>query len=86
MRLCKTVDVDVQVCAPHCLTLLTLLNLLTLPMDLYTLIPRTLVGVVYPAFCSLKAVLSGSAEQSAAWLRYWVVLGVFSVQSSSLTP
>ena len=61
------------------LTLLTLLNLLTLPMDLYTLIPRTLVGVVYPAFCSLKAVLSGSAEQSAAWLRYWVVLGVFSV-------
>merc|ERR1712165_385973 len=56
-----------------------LLNLLTLPMDLYTLIPRTLVGVVYPAFCSLKAVLSGSADQSAAWLRHWVVLGVFSV-------
>merc|ERR1711997_517715 len=50
-----------------------------LPMDLYTLIPRTLVGVVYPAFASLKAVLSGSADQSAAWLRYWVVLGVFSV-------
>ena len=48
-------------------------------MDLYTLIPRTLVGVVYPAFASLKAVLSGSADQSAAWLRYWVVLGVFSV-------
>merc|ERR1711994_569181 len=48
-------------------------------MDLYTLIPRTLVGVVYPAFASLKAVLSGSADQSAAWLRYWVVLGGFSV-------
>merc|ERR1711953_1245864 len=54
-------------------------SLISLPMDLYTLIPRTLVGVVYPAFASLKAVLSGSAEQSAAWLRYWVVLGVFSV-------
>merc|ERR1712141_899990 len=47
--------------------------------SLCSLIPRTLVGVVYPAFASLKAVLSGSAEQSAAWLRYWVVLGVFSV-------
>ena len=61
------------------LPLLPLFTLLNLLMDLYTLIPRTLVGVVYPAFASLKAVLSGSAEQSAAWLRYWVVLGVFSV-------
>merc|ERR1712018_871233 len=52
---------------------------LTYLMDLYTLIPRTLVGVVYPAFSSLKAVLSGTPEQSVAWLRYWVVLGVFSV-------
>ena len=64
--------VDVQVCAPAS-------PLSPLLMDLYTLIPRTLVGVVYPAFASLKAVLSGSADQSAAWLRYWVVLGVFSV-------
>ena len=48
-------------------------------MDLYTLIPRTLVGVVYPAFSSLQAVLSGSPHQSVAWLRYWVVLGVFSL-------
>ena len=63
-------------CSLPLLPLFTLLNLL---MDLYTLIPRTLVGVVYPAFASLKAVLSGSADQSAAWLRYWVVLGVFSV-------
>merc|ERR1712018_212412 len=52
---------------------------LTYLMDLYTLIPRTLVGVVYPAFSSLKAVLSGTPEQSVAWLRYWVVLGVFSL-------
>lgn len=55
-------------------------------MDLYTLIPRTLVGVVYPAFASLKAVLSGSADSSAAWLRYWVVLGVFSVVELLLDP
>ena len=48
-------------------------------MDLYTLVPRTLVGVVYPAFASLKAVLHGSPESAAAWLRYWVVLGVFSL-------
>merc|ERR1712154_646974 len=61
------------------LTITLTTSLINLPMDLYTLIPRTLVGVVYPAFASLKAVLSGSAEQSAAWLRYWVVLGVFSV-------
>merc|ERR1711913_121315 len=62
-----------------CSSLCSLCSLLNFLMDLYTLIPRTLVGVVYPAFASLKAVLSGSAEQSAAWLRYWVVLGVFSV-------
>jgi len=48
-------------------------------MDLYTLVPRTLVGVVYPAFASLKAVLHGSPESAGAWLRYWVVLGVFSL-------
>jgi len=48
-------------------------------MDLYTLVPRTLVGVVYPAFASLKAVLHGSPESASAWLRYWVVLGVFSL-------
>ena len=55
-------------------------------MDLYTLIPRTLVGVAYPAFASLKAVLSDSPESSVAWLRYWVVLGVFSVVELLLDP
>merc|ERR1739842_283112 len=49
------------------------------PMDLFTLIPRTIVGVTYPAFASLKAVLSDSPESCGAWLRYWVVLGVFSL-------
>jgi len=55
-------------------------------MDLATLIPRTLVGVAYPAFASLKAVLSDSPESSVAWLRYWVVLGVFSVVELLLDP
>merc|ERR1712226_1273790 len=51
----------------------------TVPMDLFTLIPRTIIGVTYPAFASLKAVLSDSPENCGAWLRYWVVLGVFSL-------
>merc|ERR1712018_778733 len=55
-------------------------------MDLYTLVPRTLVGVVYPAFASLKAVLHGSPESAGAWLRYWVVLGVFSLVELFLDP
>merc|ERR1712141_344575 len=52
---------------------------LRVPMDLFTLIPRTIIGVTYPAFASLKAVLSDSPESCGAWLRYWVVLGVFSL-------
>merc|ERR1712113_72262 len=47
---------------------------LTVPMDLFTLIPRTIIGVTYPAFASLKAVLSDSPESCGAWLRYWVEL------------
>merc|ERR1712061_710359 len=57
-----------------------------LTMDLYTLIPRTLVGVVYPAFMSLKSVLHGSPETATAWMRYWVVLGVFSLVELLLDP
>lgn len=41
----------------------------SVPMDLFTLIPRTIVGVTYPAFASLKAVLSDSPESCGAWLR-----------------
>merc|ERR1712241_44445 len=59
---------------------------LKVPMDLFTLIPRTLVGVVYPAFMSLKSVLRGSPESAGAWLRYWVVLGVFSLLELLLDP
>ena len=55
-------------------------------MDLFTLIPRTLIGVAYPGFASLKAVLSDSPESSVAWMKYWVVLGVFSVVELLLDP
>jgi receptor expression-enhancing protein 5/6 len=48
-------------------------------MDFYTLIPRTLLGVFYPAFASLRAVLLESPGTSVSWMKYWVVLGVFSV-------
>merc|ERR1712110_1049474 len=52
---------------PHIADTDTLITLPALPsaaMDLYTLIPRTLVGVVYPAFMSLKSVLHGSPESA----------------------
>ena len=48
-------------------------------MDLYTLVPRTLLGVFYPGFASLRAVLLENPESAVAWMKYWVVLGVFSV-------
>ena len=70
--------------ANDCVWLQTLCSSLT--MDLYTLIPRTLVGVVYPAFMSLKSVLHGSPETATAWMRYWVVLGVFSLLELLLDP
>merc|ERR1712106_1102300 len=59
---------------------------ITLKMDLFTLIPRTLIGVAYPGFASLKAVLSDSPDSSVAWMKYWVVLGVFSVVELLLDP
>merc|ERR1711936_482973 len=59
---------------------------LHIKMDLTYLIPRTLLGVTYPAFASLKAVLSDSPDRCIACLRYWVVLGVFSVVELLLDP
>merc|ERR1712079_625213 len=35
---------------------------------------------------SLKSVLHGSPESAGAWLRYWVVLGVFSLVELLLDP
>merc|ERR1711892_986216 len=59
---------------------------LRLSMDSCTLIPRTILGVVYPAYASLNAALSETPERFVGWLRYWVVLGVFSVVELLLDP
>ncbi|KAM6985614.1 receptor expression-enhancing protein 5 [Aplochiton taeniatus] len=38
-----------------------------------------LIGFVYPAYLSIKAIESASKEDDTKWLTYWVVYGVFSV-------
>ncbi|XP_016886772.1 receptor expression-enhancing protein 6-like isoform X3 [Cynoglossus semilaevis] len=38
-----------------------------------------LIGFVYPAYYSIKAIESPSKEDDTKWLTYWVVYGVFSV-------
>ncbi|KAM9174329.1 receptor expression-enhancing protein 6 [Mergus octosetaceus] len=38
-----------------------------------------LIGFVYPAYVSIKAIESSSKEDDTTWLTYWVVYGVFSV-------
>ena len=55
-------------------------------MDPYIWIPRTVIAVAYPAFSSLQAVLSDSSEAALDWMKYWVVLGVFSLLELMLDP
>uniref|UniRef100_UPI0037E82663 receptor expression-enhancing protein 6 n=1 Tax=Semicossyphus pulcher TaxID=241346 RepID=UPI0037E82663 len=38
-----------------------------------------LIGFVYPAYYSIKAIESTSKEDDTKWLTYWVVYGVFSL-------
>ncbi|XP_065812472.1 receptor expression-enhancing protein 6 isoform X3 [Labrus bergylta] len=38
-----------------------------------------LIGFVYPAYYSIKAIESTSKEDDTKWLTYWVVYGVFSI-------
>ncbi|XP_074834591.1 receptor expression-enhancing protein 6 [Carettochelys insculpta] len=38
-----------------------------------------LIGFVYPAYTSIKAIESSNKEDDTTWLTYWVVYGVFSV-------
>jgi len=42
----------------------------------------TCVGVVYPAWCSLKAIKSTDKEDDTFWLAYWVIYGIFSAFES----
>ncbi|XP_027756836.1 receptor expression-enhancing protein 6 [Empidonax traillii] len=41
-----------------------------------------LIGFVYPAYVSIKAIESSSKEDDTMWLTYWVVYGVFCVAES----
>jgi len=38
-----------------------------------------LIGFVYPAYFSIKAIESSKKEDDTQWLTYWVVYGVFSI-------
>ncbi|KAF2982530.1 hypothetical protein EK904_010926 [Melospiza melodia maxima] len=38
-----------------------------------------IIGFVYPAYVSIKAIESSSKEDDTMWLTYWVVYGVFSI-------
>ena len=38
-----------------------------------------LIGFVYPAYCSIKALETRSKDDDTQWLIYWVVFAVFSV-------
>eukprot|EP01083_Nonionella_stella_P304055 1054913_1 len=42
----------------------------------------TLVGVVYPGWCSLKAIKSKQKDDDTFWLSYWLIFGIFSVIES----
>lgn len=37
------------------------------------------IGFLYPAFCSMKALETRTKEDDTKWLTYWVVFAVFSV-------
>merc|ERR1711915_1043485 len=49
----------------------------SLRMSAQAIIIRAAVGFIYPAYSSLKAVMSDEREDALKWLRYWVVLAVF---------
>uniref|UniRef100_A0A8C7X4I3 Receptor expression-enhancing protein n=1 Tax=Oryzias sinensis TaxID=183150 RepID=A0A8C7X4I3_9TELE len=38
-----------------------------------------LIGFMYPAYISIKAIESATKEDDTKWLTYWVVYGIFSV-------
>ncbi|XP_041828457.1 receptor expression-enhancing protein 6-like [Melanotaenia boesemani] len=41
-----------------------------------------LIGFVYPAYFSIKAIESNNKDDDTQWLTYWVVYGLFSVVES----
>ena len=55
-------------------------------MSAQAIIIRAAVGFIYPAYSSLKAVMSDEREDALKWLRYWVVLAVFSLAETIADP
>ena len=55
-------------------------------MSAHSTIIRAAVGFIYPAYSSLKAVMSDEREDALTWLRYWVVLAVFSLAETIVDP
>ena len=55
-------------------------------MSAHTTIIRAAVGFIFPAYSSLKAVMSDEREEALKWLRYWVVLAVFSLAETVADP
>jgi len=38
-----------------------------------------IIGFIYPAYCSIKAIESHSKDDDTKWLTYWVVFAIFSL-------
>merc|ERR1712029_182565 len=57
-----------------------------LNMAAQSLVIRAWVGFVYPAYKSLHAIMSDDREASLTWMRYWVVLAVFSMIETIVDP
>ena len=38
-----------------------------------------IIGFVYPAYCSMKALESPSKDDDTKWLTYWVTFAVFTI-------
>ena len=51
-----------------------------------TMVIRSGVGFIYPAYKSLHAIMSDDREAGLAWMRYWVVLAVFSMLETIVDP
>lgn len=51
-----------------------------------TMVIRSGVGFLYPAYKSLHAIMSDDREAGLAWMRYWVVLAVFSMLETLVDP
>ena len=47
---------------------------------------RTGLGLIYPVYRSLQAILTEDTEDDLTWLRYWVVLALVTLVEMVLDP